>query len=313
MNPTKVALPALFTLGLLAFETSASAQGAPAPALPAGSAAPEASAPPPVEDDRGPVRTDGDQAPPARPKARGKAMAEADEEPNPPARPAYILPAVEAPREEPAPAKPPPQPRIQHWSAGFGFTGSAVNSPGFDPYSKSNTLPMISVFGTYTPWVTRPVSVHLGLQYDYGGAGEKARGANASLDIHRLALGLEGRYVPVSRMMLFVRAMPAAVHLGGTIQDPYLNTTLESGSWIFSADVTGGAAARIGSIGHAELPAVSFWVALDMGYRFAPSASMRFRPGNLTADDEGRRFGEVTLPNLDLSGFIGKLSVSVSF
>ena len=316
MNAEKRIASALITLSILALGAAASAQDAKPPAQGDKPAASDAAAPQ-IEDDRGPVRPDGaDPAPappPPRKAGRAKAVSEAEDAPPPrSARPVY-LPQEPEMHEEPAPQKPPAQPHIQRWSAGAGFTGAVVNSPGFDPYSKSNTLPMVSVFGTFTPWPTRPVSVHLAFQYDYGGASERARGAEASLDVHRLALGLEGRYVPLSRMMLFVRAMPSAMHLGGTIKDPYLGAQLESGSWNFSADVTGGAAARIGSVGHAELPSVSFWIALDMGYRFAPPAVMRFRPGDLTDDDLGRKFGDVPMPSLDLSGFIGKLSVSISF
>src|SRR5262249_52208529 len=114
-------------------------------------------------------------------------------------------------------------------------------------------------------------------------------------------------------MSIFLRAMPSALHVGGSIQDPVLGTKLETGSWIWGADVTGGAAARIASVGRSDSPAASFWIALDMGDRFGTTTAMLFRPGDLTVQDQGRRFGEVPLPSLDLSGFVGKLSASVSF
>jgi hypothetical protein len=221
-------------------------------------------------------------------------------------------PAPPAPhRDEAAPA--PAAPHKQHWSAGLGFVGSVVASPGYDPYSKDNTLPMLALFGTFTPWDSRPFQLRIAFEWDYGGSSSTARSEPSNLEIHRLALGLEGRYTPMSRIALFVRGMPAAMHIGASIKDPYLGNTLETGIWTWGVDLTGGAAARIGSIGNSESPVASFWVGLDMGYRFAGTAAMRFRPGDLTEDDQSRHFGEVPLPNLDLSGFLSRLSVSVSF
>ncbi len=321
MIAAKPLAPVLLALGLTTLAWSASAQprppAAPPPAVPAlppaAAPAPPAAQPPAdLEDERGPVR-------PARPDAaddeapRPKAAPRPED--RPPVGPSYVMPAVDSPTEEPAPkpAKAPAKPYDQHWSAGMGFLGSSVDSPGFDPYSKTNTLPMISLFGTVTPWATRPVSVHLAFEYNYGGASATARGDASSLDAHRLSLGVEGRYQPISRMRLFVRAMPSVIRVDGSIQDPYLNSHLAAGSWTWGADLTAGAAARIGAVGHADLPRVSFWLGLDMGYRFAGVTSMRFRPADLTEDDQTRHFGEVTLPNLDLSGFVGKLSLSVGF
>lgn len=323
MIAAKPFAPVLLALGLTTLAWTASAQPRPAaapppavPALPPVAAPAAASAPPSadMEDDRGPVR-------PARPDVADDDAAPAKAAPRPsearrPADPSYVMPAVDSPREEPVapkPVKAPAQPFEQHWSLGMGFLGSAVDSPGYDPYSKNNTLPMVSLFGTVTPWSTRPLSVHLAFEYNYGGSSATARGDASSLDVHRLSLGVEGRYQPISRMRLFVRAMPSVIRVDGSIQDPYLNSHLAAGSWTWGADLTGGAAARIGAVGHADLPRVSFWLGLDMGYRFAGVTSMRFRPSDLTEDDQTRHFGEVALPNLDLSGFVGKLSFSVGF
>lgn len=281
---------------------------APAPAAPA--KAPTAKAPPP-DDPGAPVRT-VEIAP------RGRAVAEA--EPVAPlapfptitvAEPAEGSPAAETPVVEPPAAKGPPH--KQYFSAGAGVRAAVVSSEGYDPYSKNNALPMVSLFGTFTPWPTRPVSGHLAFEWDFGSSGAQARGLPSSLSVHRLALGLEGRYAPVSRISLFARAMPSAIHVDGSVRDSFLNQTLATASWIWGLDLTGGAAARIAAVGSSDHPLVSFWVALDMGYRLTGSTEMKLRPGELSQKDAVRSFGDVPLPSLDLSGFVGRLSASVAF
>lgn len=300
-----------FALALVASSVTAAAQ----PALPAAQPAlPDArpSDPPgdpagspasaELSEDREPTRA----APPvAPPSAHGAPPGEG------PPGPAVIL-ADDAPAKD----EPVPEPRVRrpsYLSLGLGVRAAVVESKGYDPYSGNNALAMVTLFGTVTPWPTRPVSVHLAFEWDYGGSEARARGLPAVLDVHRLALGLEVRYLPVSRISLFARAMPAAIHLGGTVADSSFADHLEANAWTWGVDLTGGAAARVAAFGDMEYPAAAIWIGLDMGYRFAGAAAMRLRPGGLSDEDKGRRFGEVPMQDLDLSGFVGRLTGSVSF
>jgi hypothetical protein len=212
-----------------------------------------------------------------------------------------------------APATPAHAPRRQYVSLGFGIRAAHIESKGYDPYSESDGQPMMTLFGTVTPWPTRPFSVHLAFEWDYGSSESHARGIESTLDLHRLALGLELRYLPISRISLFARAMPAAIHAGGVVKDASFTDHLEANAWTWGVDATAGAAARVASFGHVEHPAASIWIGLDMGYRFAAPAAMRLRPGGLTEADQARRFGEVPMADLDVSGFVGRLTGSVSF
>lgn len=230
--------------------------------------------------------------------------------------PAAAQPALPAPDpqgEAPPAAPAPAAARRQYLSLGLGLRAAAVESEGLDPFSEDNAIPMLTLFGTVTPWATRPFSVHLAFEWDYGGTSARARGLASSMEVHRLAVGLELRYLPVSRISLFVRGMPAAIHLGGRIADASFVDHLEANAWTWGVDATAGAAARIAAFGDAEHPAASMWIGLDMGYRFAGSAAMRLRPGGLSDADRGRRFGELPMADLDLSGFVGRLTGSVSF
>lgn len=308
MNAAKLLLSALSSACVLALSAGALAQAkaAPPPELPASAATPDpgslpaaASPDAPAEEAApGPVRSfKVDRAP--LPKA-APASAPIDVEPLAP-------PAEDA---APRPADPPHKQRI---SLGLGFRGGVVESAGYDPYSANNTLPMASLQGSFTPWPMRPVQFSLVAEWDYGGSDATARGNQASLTMHRLALGLESRYLPITRMAFFARLVPAAMRAAATIDDAYLGNKLEASSWTWGLDVTGGAAARVGAVGPNEAPLVSFWLALDMGYRFAGATEMRLRPGDLGEEDQTRKFGEIKMTDLDLSGFIGRLSFSVSF
>ncbi|MEZ4301810.1 MAG: hypothetical protein R3B70_43145 [Polyangiaceae bacterium] len=223
-------------------------------------------------------------------------------------------PPAEAESEEPIvlPGAKKPH-RVQYVSLGLAFSTSLVESKGLDAYSDDDVLPMISVFGTVTPFATRPFSVHLAFGWDWGQTEALARGIPSSLDVHRLSLGIEGRYMPISRLALFVRALPAAIHAEGNVQDASFADHLSAGAWTWGVDLTGGAAARLAAFGNSENPAASVWMGLDMGYRFAGTAEMKLKPAGLTEDDLSRRFGELPMAALDLSGFTGRLHVSVWF
>ena len=324
MSAAKLLFSGLTSLGLLALSAGASAQPkkAPPPELPPSTAAPDSAsaaadapatspdadkdvAPGPVralEADRGAVKKDGQAKALAQPPPAGAGEAPATIE---------IDPAAPAPEQpDPKPAGPPHK---QRFSVGLGFRGGVVSDPGYDPYSTNNALPMASVQGTFTPWLTRPVAFSLVAEWDYGGSYATVRGNQASMNVHRLALDLESRYMPITRMAFFARVVPSAMRVGASIDDAYLGNKLEASSWTWGVDVTGGAAARVGAVGTNENPLVSFWLALDMGYRFAGPASMRLRPGDLTEEDQTRKFGEIPMTDLDLSGFIGRLSFSVGF
>ena len=320
MNGLRMGVSALIALGITALAWGASAQDKlppPEDAPPGEKASPG--------DPKGPVTDTQASARDTRAPVKDAKAPAGEKEPvtNATAQPKDKAPAVivgfgmvpERQEEAPAPerARRVWTPVEQHWSAGLGFLGNNVPGEGFQPYSTNRTLPMASVFGTYTPWFSRPFSIHLAGEWNFGEASAAARGAQSSLTVNRLALGLEGRAQPLSRMRLFVRLMPGAIHESASLQDAYLGNRLEGSAWTWGLDMTAGAAARIGAVGHPDGPAASFWISLDLGYRLSGNATLKLRPADLTEDDQTRTFGDVSLPSIDLSGFIGKVAFSASF
>ncbi len=242
----------------------------------------------------------GGEAPPAKAEVR-EAIA------------AMPVPAASAPPPPDAADAPGPRARPLPHQIGLQFGVRITNIPsgGYDPFSDSNGLALASFAGTFTPWQSRPFSLHALADWNIGGSNASARGADSALTMFRFALGLEGRYEPISRLYFFAKLAPAALHVRADIKELYLGATLKSRSWTWALDTTGGAALRLGSSGKADDPSATFWLMLEMGYSFAGKADMVLTPDDV--EEESRRFGEVTLPGLQPSGFLTRFAGAMTF
>jgi hypothetical protein len=218
--------------------------------------------------------------------------------------------APDAVRDAAQPPKTRPLPH--HFGIQVGVRTTHIPHSGYDPYADSNGLAQASFVGVYTPWRTLPFSVHLVGEWNIGRSTSIARGDPTSLAIHRIALGIEGRYEPVSRLYLFAKVAPSALHLRGEIEDFGLGATLTSRTWTWGLDTTGGAALRLGNAGKEGDPAATFWLMLDMGYSFTGEAEMIYRPAELD-ENENRRFGDIALPSIGPGGFVTRFGGAVTF
>lgn len=193
----------------------------------------------------------------------------------------------------------------------IGFRAMNVKSPGYDPYSYSDALVQSSLGVSFSPWRTRPWSLHFLGEWNIGSASADARGAQTNLLVNRLALGLEARWMPKSRFYLYAKVVPSLMHFDAEIEDWELGAQLESSSWAFLLDASAGAAIRLGTAGKEPKRTASFWLMMDWGYTFASQASMAFRPADV--DDTSRTFGTVNLPALQPGGFVTRSSFAVTF
>ncbi len=201
--------------------------------------------------------------------------------------------------------------RAHRFGVYVGFRAMNVKHPGYDPYSTSDALVQNVIGFSFSPWRSRPLSLHFLGEWNVGSASAYARGAQTDLLVNRIALGLEGRWMPKSRFYLYAKLVPSLMHLGGEIDDYELGVKLESSSWAFALDASAGAAIRLGTAGKEPKRTASFWLMMDWGYTFASQAPMTFRPPNV--DDESRTFGAVNLPGLRPGGFVTRASFAVTF
>ena len=215
---------------------------------------------------------------------------------------AFVGGEVQAPE---APARP------HRFGVYFGFRILNLKDPGYDPYSESDALAQNAIGISFTPWKSQRYGLHFLGEWNMGSSSAYARGVPTDLLVNRLALGVEGRWVPSSRFYLYARLVPSLVHIGGEIDDWALGAKLQSSAWTFAMDTSAGAALRLGTAGKAPKRTVSFWLMMDWGYAFARQAPMTFSPE--PDDDDPRKFGSVNLPGLRLGGFVTRGSVGLTF
>jgi hypothetical protein len=275
----KRALPISFALAALSLSTTALAQ-TPAEDEPAPAAAPEPAPAPP-------------------PRRSFPALRRA------PALPSF--PAVErpAPRDEGPEGWATPEVSIA-----AGLRGMFIPGAGYEPYSSKGTLFQFALAAGLTVVRAGNASLMIFAEWDAGPSSARARGDDASIAIHRLGGGIEGKYQLARRFYLSAKLAPAAYYLSGSISDVGLPRPLIARSWTWGFDVSGGAGLLMGTAGRRAAP-TRFWLTLDLGYAFAGSAAMNFAPG--ASEDDPRRFGTVMLPALKPAGAIGKLAMAISF
>jgi hypothetical protein len=202
-------------------------------------------------------------------------------------------------------------PRPHRFGVYLGVRAMNIKDAGYDPYSESDALAQNAFGLSFTPWRSRPWSVHLLAEYNYGGSSAYARNVPTQLDVHRFALGVEGRWMPRSRFYLYAKVVPALARIYGEIDDSDLGVSLESASTAFLCDTSAGAALRLGTAGKEPKRTVSFWLMMDWGYTFATQTAMSFSPANI--DDETRKFGAINLPGLRLGGFVTRGAFAITF
>lgn len=215
---------------------------------------------------------------------------------------------------EPAKAKPARRARPHRFHIQAGLRTTIIPNEGYDPFAEGNGFAQGAFSFAYSPWRTLPFSVYGVGEWSIGGASSvTARGADSSLLMNRLGLGVEGRYEPISRLYMYVRIMPSAMNLNGTIREGELPTTLMGDAWTWGLDTTGGAAIRVGNVGRDEKPKTTFWFLFDLGYSFAGEAKLVLKP---TANDDsldGRHFGGIPLTPFRPSGVLWRFAFSVAF
>lgn len=199
----------------------------------------------------------------------------------------------------------------QRFGVYFGIRALNLTHTGYDPYSESDALVTNAIGFSFTPSRSQHFALHFATEWNIGSSQAYSRGAEADLLVNRIALGLEGRWMPKSRFYLYARVMPAAVHLYGQIKDWELGVNLESSSWTFALDASAGAALRLGTAGKEPKRTASFWLMMDWGYAFAGQASMTFTHAEI--EDETRTFGSINLPGLRPGGFVTRASFAVTF
>jgi hypothetical protein len=170
---------------------------------------------------------------------------------------------------------------------------------------------MVAIGGTWSPLRFGSVALGLAAEYDLGARSGTARGAEASLTVHRATLGARMEWAATRWLSLQLKASPGITHVRASIDDGSMADSLAARGTGFALDATGGAAFRLGSSGHPEQPRARFWLLAELGYAFATPIKMEFSP-DVDAEDT-RRFGAVRLPDLRVAGATGRVAFAMTF
>ena len=214
-------------------------------------------------------------------------------------------------RAESGSAAPMAASRAPEINLALGFRSMIIPSSGLDPFSARDSVTQLSLVAGPTLVRRGAFSVAALAEWDFGKIHGSARGNDARLVLHRLGVGLESRLQVARRLAFFVKVAPAAVHLGGSLIDSGFERPLVTGNWSWALDATAGAAFMFSSIGPRAAPTSRFWFTGELGYGFAGSSEMVYKPEPIA--DDPRMYGAITLPALRPSGALLRGSVAVSF
>jgi hypothetical protein len=322
-------------LGTLTLATSLTLSGVvlaadpPAPAAPAAAPAPAAPAAAPSA-----APAPAPATPEATPEATPPAAAEAEESEDDDAKkePPDSDASPQAPTTKPSPAMLFLQSRREqsakpvetapkddglmgthqeHFHVSGGIRVSFVPNEGYDLFSKDNDLTQLSLAAGRTVLAMGDLSFDASVLYDWGPSESTVRGADTSLDVHRVSLGLEGRYHLFRRLYLFGRLAPGALRWDADIKDGGADVLREAGDWAFSADLGAGAALEFFGENRGMSKLARGFVLVDGGYGWTTSSSLEFLPAE--GAQPPARLEPLELGELALRGGYFRVAAAVTY
>ncbi len=223
-------------------------------------------------------------------------------------------------RYQAVPAEPPDQPEpevplgpyVPHWmSAEIGVRNWVVFDEGIEPYTDTGFVAQGAFTLGFVPFHFGDFSIGLNAEYDVGRVAHHVRNIDSAVTLHRIGAGVLAQF-RLSRLRFFARAMPAAWHAQGSLNDTDFERPLVADGWTWGVDATGGVAVRIGSAGGPSNDRhVRFWLLAELGYGFAGDMDMSYAPEE--DDEDPRVYGSVDLPPVQPSGLINRLALAVTF
>jgi hypothetical protein len=206
-----------------------------------------------------------------------------------------------------ATAAPSPGPVFERWQAAIGVRTSVVRDAGLDPFSTADALAQFSMTVLHTLREGEGFVPALGLAADVGGSSASARGAGADLNLWRVALVFEPRFVPAPGFYAGARIAPGLLHTSVTLRDESTPVSLATAYWTPSLDASFSAGARL----NPGMGTVGLWLLGDAGYGWAPRRELTLVP-QLPARDASKA-GATDLGSLSPRGMFGRVSLAVSY
>ncbi|HTQ07641.1 MAG TPA: hypothetical protein VMI54_27480 [Polyangiaceae bacterium] len=187
----------------------------------------------------------------------------------------------------------------EHWLLGIGVREMFVTEKAYDPFSTDNVLPQVSLNLGRAFYASGPLSFAGLFVWDYGSTKATARGADASLAVHRLTAAAEARYHLFRRWYVFGRVAPGALHSAATLHDQVVGVDRESNAWVFTSDFSAGSAFEFAGDARGASTRPRAWIGADAGYSWAESAKLDFKATGADSSTPARleplSFGELAV------------------
>lgn len=198
----------------------------------------------------------------------------------------------------------------RHLRLELGARTQYVSSAGLDPFSENDAIPQLSLGASYAFWAHDKLSLAGVLGFDYSGWSAQARSADASLNLHRFALGPEARY-HVLRVLAVTAKLAPTLTRQAAVLTTGVGSDLKDVAWKAGFDATAGVAVEVFGFhsGKSRLPRL--WLTGEGGYGWTASNDLVLRPDD--AGDAPQRFQPVNLEDLSLSGPLFRITAGVSF
>ena len=207
-------------------------------------------------------------------------------------------------------------------TAGLGIRSDLVHSGGLDPFSARDGVPQSALSISYRFGDTASPSMAVGFEWDHGALTGTARGAETTLTIDRLSLGLEGRLPLVTRLVAFGRVAPGLLRDHASILDASApggayggaaSGNLQQTTWVAAGDISGGLAYRFTEFhgGAQGAPVFGFWLTAEGGYGYAATHDLVLSPHVET--QPGRTDEPLRLGQLAFRGAFLRIRLALSF
>jgi hypothetical protein len=221
------------------------------------------------------------------------------------------------------PALPPAERVALHpYMAVLGARVMYVPDDGYDAFSSNDAFPAFSLGFGRSVYAAGRFSFALMAFWDAGGRSDNLRGEPTEMFVHRLSLGPELRFHPLSDGYLFGRVSPAALRTIARLDESstgaeYVAQSDDAdldflSSWDFGVDVTIGLAIELfGSAGRRSGP-MRFWGFGEFGYGWASDAPLDWTPD---AEDPAapERVAVLDQGELGVRGVFFRLAAATTF
>jgi hypothetical protein len=205
-----------------------------------------------------------------------------------------FAPTVTADVERPPPLAddptlPPAERVAEHpWIASVGARTMLIRDAGFDTFSDNDTLTAFTLGAGRSFYARGHLSLAVMAFWDAGSTNSDVRGEPTELFVHRLSLGPELRWHPLSDGYVLLRVSPAALQTSASLKESSTGANYRASSddadlgvlssWDFGVDLAAGVAYELfGSAGRRSGP-VRFWLSGEGGYAWASATALDWLP-----------------------------------